>query len=124
MFSVSGSLTIPDFPAPPTGRGIVAWAHPTTGVVEKCAPTLLPDPLGSGAMPAQQAVIDNGYVMQHPDDPRLKLSAAPAQVDDGIPSVRPPGPRKGEHTRDVLAEVGYGGDEIESLVAAGVVIAS
>jgi crotonobetainyl-CoA:carnitine CoA-transferase CaiB-like acyl-CoA transferase len=69
------------------------------------------------------AVVDNGYVMSHPTEPRLRLSAAPAQFDDELPSIRRPGPRKGEHSRDILAEVGYSADEIDALVATGVVIA-
>jgi crotonobetainyl-CoA:carnitine CoA-transferase CaiB-like acyl-CoA transferase len=69
------------------------------------------------------AVIENQYVMPHPTEPRLRLSAAPAQFDDELPSIRRPGPRKGEHTRDILGEIGYRGDEIESMIGAGIVIA-
>jgi acetyl esterase/lipase len=36
---VSGLVIIPRGPAPPGGRPIVAWAHPTTGVVPRCAPS-------------------------------------------------------------------------------------
>jgi acetyl esterase/lipase len=36
---VSGLVIIPAGPAPPGGRPIVAWAHPTTGVVPRCAPS-------------------------------------------------------------------------------------
>jgi acetyl esterase/lipase len=38
--SVSGIIVVPSGPAPPEGRPIVAWAHPTTGVVPRCAPSL------------------------------------------------------------------------------------
>jgi acetyl esterase/lipase len=37
---VSGVVIIPAGPPPPGGRAIVAWAHPTTGVVSRCAPSL------------------------------------------------------------------------------------
>ncbi len=37
---VSGVVIIPAGPMPPGGRPIVAWAHPTTGVVPRCAPSL------------------------------------------------------------------------------------
>jgi acetyl esterase/lipase len=37
---VSGVIIVPPGPMPPEGRPIVAWAHPTTGVVPRCAPSL------------------------------------------------------------------------------------
>src|SRR5205085_4122719 len=38
--AVSGAVIVPQFPAPAGGRPIIAWAHPTTGVAVKCAPSL------------------------------------------------------------------------------------
>src|SRR5579883_1638466 len=38
--AVSGVIIVPPGPAPAGGRAIVAWAHPTTGVVPHCAPSL------------------------------------------------------------------------------------
>ena len=38
--AVSGAIIIPVGAPPPGGRPIVAWAHPTSGVVQKCAPSL------------------------------------------------------------------------------------
>jgi alpha-beta hydrolase superfamily lysophospholipase len=38
--AVSGVIIVPAGPAPAGGRPIVAWAHPTTGVVPHCAPSL------------------------------------------------------------------------------------
>jgi acetyl esterase/lipase len=38
--AVSGVVIIPLSPPPPGGRPVVAWAHPTTGVVPHCAPSL------------------------------------------------------------------------------------
>jgi acetyl esterase/lipase len=38
--AVSGVVIIPGGPIPAGGRPIVAWAHPTTGVVPRCAPSL------------------------------------------------------------------------------------
>lgn len=37
---VSGMVIVPPGPAPAGGRPVVAWAHPTTGVVPRCAPSL------------------------------------------------------------------------------------
>ena len=38
--AVSGAVIVPSGPPPANGRPIVAWAHPTTGVVPRCAPSL------------------------------------------------------------------------------------
>jgi hypothetical protein len=37
--AVSGAVIVPWGPAPPGGRPIVAWAHPTNGIVPACAPS-------------------------------------------------------------------------------------
>ena len=37
---VSGVVIVPPGDSPPGGRPIVAWAHPTSGVVPRCAPSL------------------------------------------------------------------------------------
>ena len=37
---VSGVVIVPQGPPPPGGRSIVAWAHPTSGIVPRCAPSL------------------------------------------------------------------------------------
>jgi acetyl esterase/lipase len=59
--AVSGAIFIPDDLAPSEGRKVVAWAHPTTGVVGKCAPTLLPDL--SGTIPGLDDMLSRGYVV-------------------------------------------------------------
>ncbi len=38
--AVSGMVISPAGPPPPGGRPIVAWAHPTSGVAPRCAPSL------------------------------------------------------------------------------------
>ena len=38
--AVSGVIIIPAGTPPPNGWPIVAWAHPTTGMVPRCAPSL------------------------------------------------------------------------------------
>jgi acetyl esterase/lipase len=38
--AVSGVVVVPTGDPPSSGRPIVAWAHPTTGVASKCAPSL------------------------------------------------------------------------------------
>jgi alpha-beta hydrolase superfamily lysophospholipase len=63
--AVSGAVLIPTTPAPPGKRGIVAWAHPTTGVAESCAPTLLPDLAGTIA--GVEEILDRGFVIAATD---------------------------------------------------------
>jgi acetyl esterase/lipase len=41
--SVSGVVIAPDLPAPVAGRPVLAWAHPTTGVADACAPSVYPE---------------------------------------------------------------------------------
>ena len=72
---------------------------------------------------ADPAVVENGYLMAHPTHPPLRLAAAPAQFDDELPEIRRPGPDKGQHTREVLEQVGYSAQEIEALIASGAVVA-
>jgi crotonobetainyl-CoA:carnitine CoA-transferase CaiB-like acyl-CoA transferase len=69
-----------------------------------------------------RAVVDNGYLMAHPGHAPLRLSAAPAQFDDELPAIRREGPALGEHSREILAEVGYGPAEIDTLITDGVVV--
>jgi crotonobetainyl-CoA:carnitine CoA-transferase CaiB-like acyl-CoA transferase len=70
---------------------------------------------------ADQAVIDNGYAMAHPSHLKLRLAAAPVQFDDQLPSIRRSAPNQGEHTVEVLAELGYTDAEIDALFTDGVV---
>ena len=44
--AVSGAIFIPPGAPPAGGRNVIAWAHPTSGVVEDCAPSLMPDVAG------------------------------------------------------------------------------
>ena len=41
---VSGVVIAPTAPAPPGGRVVVGWGHPTTGAAPKCAPSNGIDP--------------------------------------------------------------------------------
>jgi crotonobetainyl-CoA:carnitine CoA-transferase CaiB-like acyl-CoA transferase len=70
---------------------------------------------------ADAAVIDNGYLMHHPEEPDLRLAAAPVQFDDELPEVRRGGPARGEHSREILSDLGYAESEVAELFADGVV---
>lgn len=66
---VSGAIYFPDGPAPQGGRNVIAWAHPTSGVVPPCAPSLMPDV--GGMMWNLPNMIAEGYVVVATDYPGL-----------------------------------------------------
>ena len=43
---VSGMVFAPTTPPPAAGRPVVSWAHPTTGIVDACAPSRIDAPYG------------------------------------------------------------------------------
>jgi formyl-CoA transferase/CoA:oxalate CoA-transferase len=57
----------------------------------------------------------------HPDVPDLRLVGAPLSFAGGRPPRRTPPPRLGEHTGEILAELGFSGGEIEALRRQGAV---
>jgi pimeloyl-ACP methyl ester carboxylesterase len=67
--AVSGVVVIPPGSPPPGGRPIVAWAHPTTGVVPHCAPSLAIFVFQS--MMGLRPMIDRGVVVVATDYPGL-----------------------------------------------------
>lgn len=44
VIAVSGMVFAPTGPIPDGGRPVVSWAHPTTGIEDKCAPSRSPKP--------------------------------------------------------------------------------
>lgn len=66
---VSGAIYIPNGPAPAGGRNIIAWAHPTSGVMPPCAPSLMPDV--GGMMWNLPNMISQGYIVVATDYPGL-----------------------------------------------------
>ncbi len=66
---VSGVIVVPAGPAPANGRPIVAWAHPTTGVVPRCAPSLALFVFQQ--IQGLREMIGRGYVVAATDYPGL-----------------------------------------------------
>ena len=66
---VSAAIFIPPGRAPAGGRNIIAWAHPTSGVVRKCAPSLRPNVAGmTWGLPQ---MLQKGYIVVATDYPGL-----------------------------------------------------
>ncbi len=66
---VSGIVVVPQGPPPPGGRPIVAWAHPTTGIVARCAPSLAIFVFQQ--IQGLRSMVERGYVIAATDYPGL-----------------------------------------------------
>jgi pimeloyl-ACP methyl ester carboxylesterase len=58
----SGIVVMPDS-APSEPPPVIAWAHGTTGVARRCAPSVLPDPWTAGALFALDRVVEEGWAL-------------------------------------------------------------
>ena len=67
--AVSGIVIIPNAPAPVGGRPVVAWAHPTSGIVPHCAPSLATFKFMQ--MQGLRSLLDLGYAVAATDYPGL-----------------------------------------------------
>lgn len=67
--AVSGVVIIPPGPPPSNGRPIVAWAHPTTGIVPRCAPSLARVLFAS--IQGLDTMLQRGFVVTATDYPGL-----------------------------------------------------
>jgi crotonobetainyl-CoA:carnitine CoA-transferase CaiB-like acyl-CoA transferase len=95
-----------------------AWLARLDAAGIPCGPML--DVVEAFASP--QAVATGARVaMTHPDLGRVDQVAPPFTLSETPATVRTPPPLLGEHSREILAEAGYDADEIEALVASGVV---
>lgn len=75
---------------------------------------------------ADAQVQHNGIVqpIEHPQAGTVRLMAHPVRYDGQAPPVRRLPPRLGEHTCEVLRELGFGDAQIEQLLADGVALAA
>lgn len=75
---VSGIVVAPTAPAPPGGRPVVSWAHPTTGAQGSCAPSEGLDPFL--LMAGLHELIDAGYVVAATDYPGMGADGPPSYL--------------------------------------------
>lgn len=66
---VSGVVILPSGPIPPGGRPIVAWAHPTTGVEDQCAPSRAA--VFFQSVQGLRAMLARGFIVTATDYPGL-----------------------------------------------------
>jgi crotonobetainyl-CoA:carnitine CoA-transferase CaiB-like acyl-CoA transferase len=57
--------------------------------------------------------------VDHPSAGKVKTIGAPVKFHGTPTGVRRPAPLLGQHTRAVLAEIGYTHEEIETILASG-----
>ena len=58
-------------------------------------------------------------ILDHPDKPGFKLVASPFRLGEALPAR--PAPKLGQHTRELLGELGYNDREIRDLKQAGAI---
>ena len=61
------------------------------------------------------------HMVEHPTEGRLRMTDPPVRFSASPSSLRLPAPRLGEHTREILAEAGYGAAEIDAMIAAAAI---
>lgn len=60
--------------------------------------------------------------MDHPEAGKVRVLAHPVRYDGEAPALRRLPPRQGQHTREVLTELGYSTNEVEELFDSGVAL--
>jgi len=66
-------------------------------------------------------VVANGYFAAHPTRPSVRLACAPMQFDDEMTEIRRAAPDTGEHSDEILGELGYDAEAIAALRSVGAV---
>ena len=64
---VSGIVLVPEGPAPEEGRPVVAWAHGTTGIADRCAPSATGNLFYDDYGQVGRDLLDQGFVVAATD---------------------------------------------------------
>ena len=67
---------------------------------------------------------DNDYIVEyeHPSFGKMKLMGFPAQFTETPPAIKIPAPKLGEHTQEILAELGYSRDDVGEFIERKIVL--
>jgi acetyl esterase/lipase len=109
--AVSGTIIYPVGAPPKEGRDVIAWAHYTTGVAERCAPTLLPSL--AGTIPGLEQMLAQNYVVVATDYEGLGLPGVhaylvgPSEARSVLDSVRAARDLTNAHASDRFAVWGH-----------------
>ncbi len=76
--AVSGVVVTPNRSAPHDGWPVVAWAHPTTGTAQRCAPSKGLDPFG--VIEGLRDLIDHGFTVAATDYSGMGASGPPSYL--------------------------------------------
>jgi crotonobetainyl-CoA:carnitine CoA-transferase CaiB-like acyl-CoA transferase len=96
--------------------GLEEWARRLTA--NDCVWARVQTPLEAGRDPQVAA---NGYLVPHPKIPRAALAANPVQYNGGRLELERGAPGIGEHTEEILGELGLGAEEIARLRGQGAI---
>lgn len=74
-----------------------------------------------------ESLIEDGHLsdvnliqeLEHPSEGRIRVVGPPGSFSRTQPVVRTPAPGLGQHTRELLGEVGFGTTEIDAMLASG-----
>jgi len=99
-------------------KNVAEWMEALERADVLCAPVA-----GYAQMIAHPQVVASRMIVEqdHPRAGRFKTIATPVRFEKTPGTIRTPAPALGEHTREVLREIGYADGEIEALGARGVV---
>lgn len=97
-------------------RTTAEWTQVFTDADLPCGPILSMDEVFADAQVAHLSLTRR---VQHPDLGEMELLRHPVTWSETPAGVHGPPPNPGEHTREVLAELGLGDQEVEELLACG-----
>jgi crotonobetainyl-CoA:carnitine CoA-transferase CaiB-like acyl-CoA transferase len=99
-------------------RTTAEWLERLDAAQVPCAPILTREELLEHPQIVENELIVEG---EHPHAGRMRQARPPERFDRTPSEIGRPAPRLGEHTEEVLGEIGLGRDEIASLRDAGVI---